>query len=413
MQGQAADVKPFDLMNLQYKYTEYEFERYWHFFQLFGRLGYNPNTPSEVLDREFERRFGKETGQRIAAAEHLASRVLPTIVGALYPYSAFPMSRGWAEMQPLGDLPHYAMNQGSDVAIFASFDEEADNLINHTPTAKVRPGQTAFLLNETASVILTAAALAETDPLLANNKEAKTTLTDARILARLADFHAERARGAVAYQIWKKTSDGDFVVEAIRHERDAIDAWKRLIKVAGDVYPDNLMFGNPKFGLCGHWKDQLPILQASLAGLEQDLGDSRTFAQSKHPEVLEAMHAAFSPKFDGRYWRLRVVHEPAKRADAGKPLTIAAQIWTYQDPPTELKSVRLRFRPVNQRLDYESLEMKPTGKKDEYCATIPAEILSTQWDLMYYIEIIDDAGNGGIYPDPQEQTPYVVVKIRR
>src|SRR6516162_6719417 len=48
MQAQAFDAKPFDLLKPEYKYTDYEFERYWHLFQVFGRIGYNPDTPSEV-----------------------------------------------------------------------------------------------------------------------------------------------------------------------------------------------------------------------------------------------------------------------------------------------------------------------------------------------------------------------------
>ena len=54
MEAQPHDRPPFDLLNPQYRYYDYEFERYWHFFQVFGRLGYNPNTPAEVWQREFE-----------------------------------------------------------------------------------------------------------------------------------------------------------------------------------------------------------------------------------------------------------------------------------------------------------------------------------------------------------------------
>jgi hypothetical protein len=36
------DMKPFELLRPQYRYYDWEFERYWHFFQVFGRLGYNP-----------------------------------------------------------------------------------------------------------------------------------------------------------------------------------------------------------------------------------------------------------------------------------------------------------------------------------------------------------------------------------
>ena len=52
----------------RYRYYDYEFERYWHFFQVFNRPSYNQATKPETWDREFERRFGKE------AAPYLCSR---------------------------------------------------------------------------------------------------------------------------------------------------------------------------------------------------------------------------------------------------------------------------------------------------------------------------------------------------
>ena len=58
MEAQRPDLPPFDLMPAQYRYYDYEFERYWHFFQVWGRLGYNPDTPAEVWQHEFRRRFG-------------------------------------------------------------------------------------------------------------------------------------------------------------------------------------------------------------------------------------------------------------------------------------------------------------------------------------------------------------------
>ena len=53
MEAQPHDARPFDLLKPPYRYDDYEFERYWHFFQVFGRLGYNPDTPPEVWQREF------------------------------------------------------------------------------------------------------------------------------------------------------------------------------------------------------------------------------------------------------------------------------------------------------------------------------------------------------------------------
>jgi len=32
---------------------------------------------------------------------------------------------------------------------------------------------------------------------------------------------------------------------------------------------------------------------------------------------------------------------------------------------------------------------------------------------MYYFEVMDNAGNGKVYPDFEKETPYIVVKLQR
>jgi hypothetical protein len=46
-------------------------------------------------------------------------------------------------------------------------------------------------------------------------------------------------------------------------------------------------------------------------------------------------------------------------------------------------------------------------------ATNPGEFLGAQWDAMYFIEAIDSAGNGTIWPDFRREPPYVFVKLQR
>ena len=65
MQDHPHDMQPFELLKPQYQYYDWEFERYWHFFQVFGRIGYNPETPEEVWQKQFEKRFGKEAAPYI------------------------------------------------------------------------------------------------------------------------------------------------------------------------------------------------------------------------------------------------------------------------------------------------------------------------------------------------------------
>ena len=164
-------------------------------------MGYNTNTPPEVWQREFEKRFGPEAAPFVEKGLHQASWVLPRIVASCYPYSAFPMTRGWAEKQRHGDSPAYARAEGSDIQQFANFDEEAQMVIEGGETAKTRPGENSRWFAQTAADIN--AQVAEAGQRIGShrNKEFDSTITDLRILASLALFHFapnSRRRSATA-----------------------------------------------------------------------------------------------------------------------------------------------------------------------------------------------------------------------
>jgi hypothetical protein len=78
-----------------------------------------------------------------------------------------------------------------------------------------------------------------------------------------------------------------------------------------------------------------------------------------------------------------------------------------------VKWMRLRYRHVNQTEDYGTAEMTLDARSGQYTATIPGGFITPQWDLMYYVEIVDRRGNGRIFPDLDIDTPYVIVRVRR
>jgi hypothetical protein len=73
----------------------------------------------------------------------------------------------------------------------------------------------------------------------------------------------------------------------------------------------------------------------------------------------------------------------------------------------------LRYRSVNQQEDYRTLPMVAVNNKGQYQAVVPAEQVLSKWDFMYLIEVMDNQGNGKIYPDMNKETPYVVVHLLR
>jgi hypothetical protein len=403
MEAQPHDMKPFDLMTPDHRYSQYEFERYWHFFQVFGRLGYDLHASTEVWDREFEKRFGKETGPFVEAGLHKASRVLPRIVAACYPYSYFPMTRGWAEKQRLGDLPAYAQAEGSDLEQFASFDQEAQMLIQGEETCKTRPAETSRWLAQVAQDVNRDVNEAEQRVGQRRNKEFDSTITDLKILSNLALYHSRRIPAAVSYRLFVRTQDPKALDKAIDYELNAMDAWRLIVDAAGDFYTNDMMMGVRTAGLCGHWKDELVALEKGLKKLE-----------IQRRELKPALEIKAAPLYTiavpvGDQEPPVVIHQPIASAVLAKPVTVSAEV----RDASGVKWVRLRYRSVNQRLEFQTLPMLPSGAEHQFQAVIPAELIDPKWDLMYFIEAMDTNGNGRIYPDLNRETPYIVVRLLR
>ena len=403
MEAQPHDAQTFDLLNSQYRYYDYEFERYWHFFQVFGRIGYNPETSPDVWKKEFEFRFGKKSAPFVEKALQQASWILPRIITSSYPYSLFPMTRGWAEKQRLGDLPAYSKAELSDMQQFASFDEEAQLLIEGGETARILPSTNSQWFEQTSADINKLISEAEKAVGNNRNKEFNSTITDLKILSNLALYHSRRIPAAVSYRLFERTQAVSALEDAIAYERNAIEAWRQLVAAAGDVYTNNLMMGVCIADLCGHWKDELVSLEKGLASLEQK---RRSFKAEGVVKTAPNYKLVSNANYDKLF---QVTHQAVTGVSVGKPLTISVKV----SAPAGVKWVRLRYRSVNQEQDYQSLPMDPSGEKNSYQALVPAGQINPKWDFMYFIEVMDKKGNGRIYPDLNKKTPYIIAKLNR
>ncbi len=403
MQAQPHDEKPFDLLRPQYRYYDYEFERYWYFFETFGRIGYNPNTPAEIRDHEFNQRFGPQAGPYIEQALHQASWVLPRIVATVFPYRNFPTTRGWPEKQRWGDLPDYAKTaEGSDTAQFEGIDEAARNILSGTDSAKLSPEQNSVWFAKTSREILDAVEKAEAAAESHRSKEFNSTVVDLKILGHLAGYHSERILSGLNYALFKHSQNVNALDEALVHERKAIDEWEQLAKAGDPVYASDIMMGGRGVYLCGDWGDELTALREGLATVEKERRDFKPTNRTE-PIPIPTRRSSADQKPP------KLQHTPVTSAKPNEPLHITAKV----TDTSGVKWVRLRYRSVSQYLDYETLPMQRVGDTDEYEATVPGDKIVSKWDFMYYFEVMDNAGNGKIYPDFEKETPYIVVKLQR
>jgi hypothetical protein len=388
MLGEPHDRAPLSTLTAKYRFYQYEFERYWHFFQVWGRVSYNPATPATVWERDFNARFGK-AGPPLMAGLHTASRVLPRIVAASYRYQLFPTTRGWAEMMREDDLPKYAELEGTDIEQFLGPREAAKLTIEGVATSKRRPEETSRWFAGTAGAVMKH--VREAEAAGAKGSEAVSTLTDLRILSGLARFHAARLPGAVQYNLYRDVRDANALGSAIAQERAAVAEWTRIVEAAGDVYSQDLAFGVHRVGFPRHWSEELEKLKAGLAVLEKQAPSATTAPVQPNlnppPIVKLDTVGRARPRQD-----LRVAVRPAD--------------------PGEVKSIRMRYRHLTQFEDYVSVDMTP-DPSGAFSAVIPGAFIDPQWDLMYFVEVLGINGAGRNYPDLEVEAPYVIVPVER
>ena len=398
MLGEPHDEAPLEILNKRYRYYDYEFERYWQFYRVWGRISYNPAVPADVWSREFDRRFGPAAGPHLMKGLQLASNVLPRIVASSYLYQNFPTTRGWAEMNRQGSLQQYAGEDGSDIQQFLSVRAEAKLLLAGGETAMRRPEETSRWFGATADAILAEVALAEKGIGSHSANEFHSTTTDLKILAGLSRYHSFRLLAGVSYNLYKETGDLASFDDAIGFERKAMESWKQMVEAAGDVYSTNLAFGAHAVGFSRHWQEEYSLLARDFENLLAERTRAEAKPGARHLTPLLANGAPPVARLSSE-----------KVADPGRDFVVLAHVTA----PDGVKSVRLRYRHVTQAEDYEAVDMTPDPKSGDYAARIPASFFDPKWDLMYFVETLGKNGAGRMYPDADVETPYVVVPLRR
>jgi hypothetical protein len=307
-------------------------------------------------------------------------------------------------------LPDYANAEGSDIQQFASFDTEAKILIEGGETASRLPSCTSLWFEQKHQELEELISEAEEVGPGSENKELVSTLTDLRILSKLSLYHSRRIPAAVSYRIYKRTGDPFALDEAISYESKAIEAWAGIVEAAGDVYAPDLMMGVRSAGhlelnhhLSGHWGDELGYLYKDLEELKAERKALSNKGETRNsPKYVKATPLKYKDLF-------QIEHQPLRTSQAGQDIQISAHI----SAPAGIKWVRLRYRSVNQKLDYLSLPMTAKAGSDLYQAVVPAQQIDKRFDFMYFMEVMDKNGHGRIYPDYELETPYVIVELER
>jgi len=260
------------------EYYQWEFERYWSYYTLFGRLNYNPKGSDEIWMRELSSRFGKEAVAAVAEAYRAASRVIPLILGhATSDYNMYI----WPEKDMGGLINFYLHFQTFNEPRISNFMEFIENRLGGKSSAKLTPEDMAQRMEATAAEVEDS--LRQADALVSEtNKEFWATKKDFQILSGMARYFAQKIRATYKLGFFYKLHDYSLLKQSIAHAEKALDIWKKLSAVAEEIYYPNLIMGP---GSIGHWKDNIVFTENDLE-------------QIRHQEELFKIFKNFDFGFD-------------------------------------------------------------------------------------------------------------------
>jgi hypothetical protein len=402
-----------------YEVGTWEYERYWFFYLVFGRMGYNPATNPEVWQREFRHRFGKAAAD-IETAYRQASQVVPLVTATQLP-GASEWS-WWPEIDTGGGILEYMCTQPSDTGQFyairawkktplwrweewdANIPGYGDDAVAGKLRGKTTPWEVSRMLLRLADETNQSIDQAKAKISHPQSPEFRGTELDLRVLAQLARFHAAKKQAAAHLAFFELTGEAGRLPMALEQSRAAVAAWEQIVQLTDHVYHDNLVFGvtkdSPRSKMghhhSGHWKDRLDEVRADVIYVEQLIashgGEQKKFRRFPGETPLDM--------------DLKLEHSPIANAAPGVDLPLIAKV----SSATPTSKVILHYRRLDQTAAWNQVPMRSIAD-NRFEAIIPGKDISDRWDLQYYFEVLIPGG-GRMWPDWQSQQPFYVVKIK-
>jgi hypothetical protein len=271
-------------------------------------------------------------------------------------------------------------------------------------SGRTTPIEVSHRLAQLAKVTLSSLEKAKATIADPHEPEFLATQLDLSVHANLAQYHAEKTLAAMHLGFFQATGEAGRLLDAKDHMESALAAWRRIADATTGVYHDNLVLGHAKgtkrsragHHHGGHWKDRLPEIESDVEFLHGQL-------KQHHPAAKS--YRRFPAETQRKQWR-PITHNPVTTISPGQVLSIQAKV----PSAIPIESVRLRFRPLNQTVDWQEMTMQPLAD-GRFESVIPADKIPADYDFQYYFEAIgkDFTVN---WPRWQDGQPYYVVKLQ-
>jgi hypothetical protein len=392
--------------------TTGDFTKYLYSYRVWGRHIYDPTCDPDEWRRSLRSQFGAGAGSMEIALQE-AGRILPLVTTAHCPSAA--NNNYWPEMyvnmpivdakrpHPYGDTmspKRFGAVSTLDPELFSRVDDFAEELLAAKNSAKYSPVWVASMLESSAWAAEKSLELARHQCGQPETPEFRRLATDVALQCGLGHFFGLKFRAAILYALYEKSGSQAPLRVALATYKDARAAWVGMAQGPASVYRSDITFGPEGFQR-GHWRDRVSAMDADIADMEKLIGETSGRAVEYPLDLKTVGESIKSPAGAG------IEHRPAGKFRRGEAVVIEA---SAARGPT-LKTVRIRFRRVNQGESWQSSEME--HESTHYRAEIPGSYSDSAYPLQYYFECTPNSGRPWFYPDLRARwqgQPYFVIR---
>ena len=373
-------------------------------YLLFGRLGYDPETPDRVFRGTLAERVGTSD---LWDPVQAASDIVPWIQTA---NTCGPDQRDYAPELELGGTVAYWASEphakpaapGCNKGHFA-FDsfavalpyEAADDLVQGRGTSRLSPVDIAQIVLADAKVARTASQV-KIDPA---NAEARDYVRECVALADLGEWFGHKLRSATALAVYERTGSAEWVDAAKSEVAVADAAFTRLAQDTAYIAPFEepmrmRKLGHPLF----HWKEEVASLAWDPSSIDASVENVRAHPPRSGASLPHAKAWLDAPRGSG----------PGLSQLTIAPMDPRAPSWTVAvtlaGPPPAGARVSVLYRPFKSS-GPDWVAVPAAGAGTSWKATIPG----TNDGAMFAVEVAGAQGQAFRYPDVRKETPYRVV----
>lgn len=218
---------------------KWAFQRQWLFYEIWGRLLYEPKTPDSVFQAEFTQRYGPRASNLLKAYS-LASATqlrLASLYGSTWDFTLY--SEGFLALQG-EDMSYISVDrlivQPTMDPAYVSVQDYVDTLSRGGSFGadRVTPPALIDMLERDNNDALRLVRDIDT----AKDVSLMYEVADVKVWANLGLHLAEKLRGAVALQTYRLRGGEENKREAITHLNRAVEYWDTVIKITRPIYRD-------------------------------------------------------------------------------------------------------------------------------------------------------------------------------